>query len=82
MQERLAVGRGHRGGDQQGVHRLSNSAKWDAIRDDIKEHVVEHLGDEETGILIVDETGFLKKGEKSGGVACQSTSTARDTVNC
>lgn len=61
-----------------------NSAKWDAgaVRDDLREYVVEHLGDEETGILIVDETGFLKKGEKSVGVARQYTGTAGDTSNC
>jgi len=43
---------------------------------------VEHLGDEEMGVLIVDETGFLKKGEKSVGVARQYTGTAGETVNC
>jgi len=43
---------------------------------------VYHLGGEETGVLIVDETGFLKKGEKSVGVARQYTGTAGDTVNC
>jgi SRSO17 transposase len=70
--------------DPQGVQRLLNSARWDAdeVRDDLREYVVEHLGDEETGILVVDETGFLKKGEKSVGVACQYTGTAGDTVNC
>ena len=70
--------------DPQGVQRLLNSAKWDAdaVRDDLRAYVVEHLGDEETGILIVDETGFLKKGEKSVGVARQYTGTAGDTVNC
>ena len=70
--------------DPQGVQRLLNSAKWDAdaVRDDLREYVVEHLGDEETGILIVDETGFLKKGEKSVGVSPQYTGTAGDTVNC
>ncbi len=59
--------------DPQGVQRLLNSARWDAdeVRDDLRDYVVEHLGDEETGILIVDETGFLKKGEKSVGVARQ-----------
>lgn len=79
---RLAEATGERG--PQGVQRLLNSAKWDAeaIRDDLSEYVVEHLGDEETGILIVDETGFLKKGEKSVGVARQYTGTAGDTVNC
>ena len=70
--------------DPQGVQRLLNSARWDAdlVCDDLREYVVEHLGDEESGILIVDETGFLKKGEKSVGVARQYTGTAGDTVNC
>lgn len=70
--------------DPQGVQRLLNSAKWDAdaVRDDLHAYVVKHLGDEETGILIVDETGFLKKGERSVGVARQYTGTAGDTVNC
>ena len=70
--------------DPQGVQRLLNSAKWeaDAVRDDLREYVVEHLGHEEGGMLIVDETGFLKKGEKSVGVARQYTGTAGDTVNC
>ncbi len=79
---RLAEAIGER--DPQGVQRLLNSAKWDAeaVREDLREYVVEHLGDEETGILIVDETGFLKKGEKSVGVAHQYTGTAGDTVNC
>ena len=78
----LAEATGER--DPQGVQRLLNSAKWDAdeIRDDLREYVVEHLGDPETGVLIVDETGFLKKGEKSVGVARQYTGTAGDTVNC
>ncbi|CAN5657383.1 IS701 family transposase [soil metagenome] len=68
----------------QGTQRLLNSADWDAdeVRDDLREYVVEHLGDEESGLLIVDETGFLKKGEKSVGVARQYTGTAGDTVNC
>ena len=70
--------------DPQGVQRLLNPAKWDAdaVRDDLRGYVVEHLGDEETGVLIVDETGFLKKGRKSVGVARQYTGTAGDTVNC
>src|ERR671912_2642104 len=70
--------------DPQGVQRLLNSARWDAdaVRDDLREYVVEHLADEETGVLIVDETGFLKKGTKSVGVARQYTGTAGDTVNC
>src|SRR3712207_5680033 len=67
-----------------GVQRLLHSAEWeaDAVRDDLREYVIEHLGEEETGVLIVEETGFLKKGEKSVGVARQYTGTAGDTVNC
>ena len=44
--------------------------------------MLEHLGEEETGVLIVEETGFLKKGEKSVGVARQYTGVVGDTVNC
>jgi SRSO17 transposase len=67
-----------------GVQRLLNAAAWDAdaVRDDLRGYVIEHLGDEASGILIVDETGFLKKGTKSCGVARQYTGTAGDTVNC
>ena len=67
-----------------GVQRLLSAAAWDAdgVRDDLRAYVVEHLGDEATGVLIVDETGFLKKGAKSCGVARQYTGTAGDTVNC
>jgi len=67
-----------------GVQHLLNDAHWDpdAVRDDLREYVVEHLGDEESGVLIVDETGFLKKGEKSVGVARQYTGTAGKRENC
>ena len=70
--------------DPQGVQRLLNSAKWDAdaVREDLREYVVEHLGDEESGVLVADETGFLKKGNKSVGVPRQYTGTAGDTVDC
>jgi SRSO17 transposase len=71
--------------DPQGVQRLLNSAKWDAdeVRDDLRSYVVERLAaDEASGVLIVDETGFLKKGEKCVGVARQYTGTAGETVNC
>jgi SRSO17 transposase len=70
--------------DPQGVQRLLSSARWDAdeVREDLREYVLEHLGDEATGVLIVDETGFLKKGHNSVGVARQYTGTAGDTVNC
>ena len=67
-----------------GVQRLLSAAAWDAdgVRDDLRAYVVGHLGDDESGVLIVDETGFLKKGTKSCGVARQYTGTAGDTVNC
>ncbi len=68
----------------QGVQRLLNVAVWDAdaVRDDLRDYVVEHLGDAATGVLIVDETGFLKKGAKSCGVAPQYSGTAGTTANC
>jgi SRSO17 transposase len=67
----------------QGAQRLLNAARWDAeaVRDDLRRYVACHLGDEESGMLIVDETGFLKKGEKSVGVARQYTGTAGKKEN-
>jgi SRSO17 transposase len=60
-----------------GVQRLLGEADWDeeAVRDDLRTYVVEHLG-ETNGLLVVDETGFLKKGRKSAGVARQYSGTA------
>lgn len=67
----------------QGVQRLLNSADWnaDAVRDDLIAFVSEQLGDPH-GVLIVDETGFLKKGIKSVGVARQYSGTAGRRENC
>jgi SRSO17 transposase len=67
----------------QGMQRLLNAADWDAdaVRDDLQAYVVEHLGDP-TGVLIVDETGFLKKGTKSVGVQRQYSGTAGRRENC
>src|SRR5260370_13701792 len=60
-----------------GVQRLLGEADWEeeAVRDDLREYVVEHLG-EDSGVLVVDETGFVKKGKKSAGVARQYSGTA------
>jgi SRSO17 transposase len=60
-----------------GVQRLLNAARWDAdaVRDDLRGYVVEQLGSAD-GVLVVDETGFLKKGTKSAGVARQYSGTA------
>lgn len=72
---RLAEQAGH---DRPGpMQRLLRSARWDAdaVRDDIRAYVLEHLGADD-GVLIVDETGFLKKGTASAGVQRQYTGTA------
>ncbi len=60
-----------------GVQRLLSGYVWDAdlVRDDLKQYVVEHLGAGDA-VLVVDETGFLKKGEKSAGVQRQYSGTA------
>lgn len=66
-----------------GMQRLLAAADWDAdaVRDDVRDYVVEHLGDP-AGVLVVDETGFLKKGTKSAGVARQYSGTAGRIENC
>ncbi len=66
-----------------GVQRLLEEADWDekAVRDELRTYVIEHLGDEQ-GVLVVDETGFLKKGKKSAGVARQYSGTAGRRENC
>jgi SRSO17 transposase len=53
-----------------GMQRLLNRAAWDAdgVRDDIRAYVARHLGSAD-GVLVVDETGFLKKGTRSAGGA-------------
>src|SRR5829696_2594057 len=60
-----------------GIQRLLNNALWDAdaVRDDLREYVVGRLG-EANAVLVVDETGFLKKGNKSVGVKRQYSGTA------
>ena len=66
-----------------GMQRLLAYADWDpdAVRDDVRDYVVEHLGDP-AAVLVVDETGFLKKGTKSAGVARQYSGTAGRIENC
>lgn len=60
-----------------GVQHLLARADWnaDTVRDDLRDYVQHNLGDP-NGVLIVDETGFLKKGTKSCGVARQYSGTA------
>jgi SRSO17 transposase len=66
-----------------GIQHLLGRANWDAdeVRDDLRAYVLEHLGDDES-VLLVDETGFIKKGQKSVGVKRQYTGTAGKTENC
>jgi SRSO17 transposase len=66
-----------------GVQHLLSRANWnaDAVRDDLMAYVHEHLGAAD-GVLIVDETGFIKKGTKSCGVARQYSGTAGRIENC
>ena len=66
-----------------GVQRLLSTYVWDAdlVRDDLRGYVVEHLADAD-GVLVVDETGFLKKGDKSVGVQRQYSGTAGRIENC
>ena len=66
-----------------GVQRLLYNYRWDAdlVRDDLKTYAVEHLADADA-VLVVDETGFLKKGEKSVGVQRQYSGTAGRIENC
>jgi SRSO17 transposase len=58
--------------------RLVNAADWDAetVRDDLRAYVLEHLADARSGVLVIDETGFVKKGPTSAGVARQYSGTA------
>jgi SRSO17 transposase len=65
-----------------GVQRLLAEADWDeeAVRDELCRYVVDHLG-EADGVLVVDETGFLKKGKKSAGVANQYSGAAYGLAN-
>ena len=66
-----------------GLQHLLGRANWDAdeLRDDLREYVVERLGDQKA-VLVVDETGFIKKGQKSVGVKRQYTGTVGKRENC
>ena len=66
-----------------GMQHLLAGARWDAdaVRDDVRGYVVEHLGSPDA-VLVVDETGDLKKGTASAGVQRQYTGTAGRVENC
>ncbi|MGI5250576.1 IS701 family transposase [Actinacidiphila glaucinigra] len=60
-----------------GMQHLLGRARWDAdaVRDDVREYVLEHLRDQDA-VLVVDETGDVKKGTHTVGVQRQYTGTA------
>jgi SRSO17 transposase len=66
-----------------GMQRLLRRADWDVdeVRDDVRDYVVGQLGGPD-GVLIADETGFIKKGTGSAGVQRQYSGTAGRTENC
>lgn len=66
-----------------GMQRLLSTAKWDAnsVRDDLQSYIVEHL-EASPAIGVLDETGFLKQGNKSVGVGRQYSGTAGRVENC
>ena len=66
-----------------GVQEFLSRVRWDAdaVRDDLRTYVGEHLADPH-GVLVLDETGFLKKGDKSAGVQRQYSGTAGRIENC
>jgi SRSO17 transposase len=66
-----------------GVQDFLSRMRWDAdaVRDDLRAYVVEHLGDPDA-VLVLDESGFLKKGDKSAGVQRQYSGTAGRIENC
>jgi len=70
-------------GTPDGMQRLLNASRWDvdAVRDDLVAYVREHLADP-AAILVIDETGFLKKGTKSAGVKRQYFGTAGKLDSC
>jgi SRSO17 transposase len=66
-----------------GMQDFLGRMRWDAdaVRDDLRAYVVEHLGDPDA-VLVLDETGFVKKGTRSAGVQRQHSGTAGRVENC
>ena len=60
-----------------GMQRLLRRADWDidGVRDDVRDYVIERIGDRD-GVLIVDDTGFLKKGTRSAEVQLLASTPA------
>src|SRR5919199_2566428 len=60
-----------------GFQHLLGRAAWDAdqLRDELHRYLVDYVADDDA-VVVLDETGFLKKGRRSAGVARQSSGTA------
>jgi SRSO17 transposase len=66
-----------------GMQRLLSSAIWDAdgVRDDLRSYALEQLSCE-SAILVIDESGFPKRGKHSAGVGVQYCGTTGQVQNC
>ena len=66
-----------------GMQRLLRTADWDVdgVRDELRGYVLDQLGDR-SGVWIVDDTGFIKKGVRLAGVQRQYTGTSGKIDNC
>jgi SRSO17 transposase len=72
-----------REGRPDGMQRLLSEAVWDTdgVRDDLRTYALEQLG-QESAILVIDESGFPKRGKKSAGVGLQYCGTTGQVENC
>ena len=70
-------------GSPDGMQRLLRTAGWDVdgLRDDVRAEVLTTLGDAD-GVWILDEAGFLKKGDHSAGVERQYLRSTKSIQNC
>src|SRR6266566_3499640 len=66
-----------------GMQRLLASSVWDTdgVRDDVRSYVLEQLG-QESAILVIDESGFPKRGNQSAGVGRQYFGVTGQVQNC
>ncbi len=66
-----------------GFQHLLGRADWDpeAVRNELRRYVIQQLRDPEA-VLVIDETGFVKKGRHSAGIARQYSGTAGRIENC
>src|SRR5258708_14299687 len=65
-----------------GMQRLLSSAVWDTdgVRDDLRTYTLEHLGNQ-SAMVVIDESGFPKRGDQSAGVGLQYCGTTGQVEN-